>query len=531
MRRTSITASCALSATVLATALAPPAHAESSSLSFETIPGSDGVDLSAISVTPDEEGPHPLLVLPAAWSMHASLFTGAASKLAYESGYQVVVYTTRGFYDSGGGVEVAGPEDVADASAVIDWALDNTGADPEAIGMGGISYGAGISLLTSASDDRVDAVGAMSGWSDLESSLYPNETINFQAVELLLLSGELTGTPGETLEHVRDEYRDGNVEPALEMAPERSPATKVDAINTNDPAVLLAHPYNDGIFPVEQIPSFYEELDTDKRLMLAPGDHATPELFGAAGLPNRVWEDLTRWFDHHLKGEDNGIGTEDPVHLQENSAGGEWATYPDWPSATAATETHYLEEPERSFSQWQPTGGMSKSPAPGWDYPIDAGAGTTAQSGTILVSGALQQFLDLPTGVSLPLVNRNRAGVWSGPEYPDGTTISGTPSVEVEVTPTTEETSLFFYLYATTRHGTGELITHKPYTLRGATPGEAATVRVDLQSVVRDVAPGRHLTLVMDTDDPRYTGESERGERVTVSSSEKSPAAVTVPLA
>ncbi|RNL87366.1 CocE/NonD family hydrolase [Halostreptopolyspora alba] len=530
MRRTGTTAGCALSALALATALAPPAHASSSSLTFETIPGSGDVELSAISVTPETDGPHPLLVLPAAWSTHASWFTGAASKLAYESGYQVVAYTPRGFYDSGGEVEVAGPEDTADASAVIDWALDNTDADPETIGMGGISYGAGISLLTSASDERVDAVGAMSGWTDLEASLYPNETINFQAVELLLLAGELTGTPGETLEEARDHYREGDVEPVLEMAPERSAATKIDQINANDPAVMLAHPYNDGIFPVEQIPEFYEELETDKRMMLSPGDHSTPELFGAAGLPNPVWEDLTRWFDHHLKGEDNGIDAEDPVQLRENSKNGEWRTYPDWPSATADTETRYLEEPKRSMSHWQPTGGMSEEPAPGWGYSIDAGTGTTAHSGTILASGALTQFLDLPTSVSLPLVNRDRAGVWAGPEYPDGATVSGTPSVELEVTPTAEETSLFFYLYATTAYGTGELLTHKPYSLRDATPGEPTTVEVDLQSVVRDVAPGHHLSLVVDTDDPRYTGDSERGERVEISSPEDGSAALTVPL-
>ncbi len=530
MRRTGIAASCTLSALVVATALAPPANAETSSLSFETIPGSDGVELSAISITPDSDGPHPVLVMPAAWSTHSSWFTGAAAKLAHESGYQVVAYTPRGFYDSGGEVEVAGPEDTADASAVIDWALDNTDADPEAIGMGGISYGAGISLLTSAEDERVAAVGAMSGWADLAASLYPNETINFQAAELLLLSGELTGTPGETLEEIRDHYREGDIEPALEMAPERSAATKLDDINANDPAVMLAHSYNDGIFPVDQMPEFYEELDTHKRLMLSPGDHATPELFGAAGLPNHVWEDLTRWFDHHLKGEDNGIDSEDPVQLQENSKDGEWSTYADWPSATADTQTHYLEEPERSISQWQATGGMSEEPAPGWDYAIDTGVDTTANSGTLLASGALLQFADLPTGVALPLVNRNRAGVWTGPEYPDGTTISGTPSAEVEVTPTAEETSLFFYLYATTPEGTGELITHKPHTLRDATPGEPTTVEVDLQSVVRDVSPGEHLTLVVDTDDPRYTSDSQPGEQATISSAEDSPAAVNVPV-
>ncbi|MDS1272498.1 CocE/NonD family hydrolase [Lipingzhangella sp. LS1_29] len=520
-----------LTALGTAVALAPAAPAAAGvDKSYETIPGHEDTDLSAYVITPDTDGPHPLLVFPAPWGMHGSIYVGAAQRLAEESGYQVVSYTARGFWDSDGGIEVAGPEDIADAQAVIDWALDNTDADPSAIGMGGISYGAGISLLTAANDDRVGAVGAMSGWSDLEESLYPNETINVQAAEALLLAGDLLGDYGETLDHVASEYRQGNIQPALDMAPERSAVTHLDELNANQPAVMIAHPWNDGIFPPRQITEFYSELELPKRLMLTPGDHATPEAFGAAGLPNTVWEDLGRWFDHHLTGADNGIDAEDPVHIQENSKNGAWSSHPDWESVTETTETHYLSEPRRSLRQWQATGGMEPEPDTGWDYRIRAGLGTTAHSGTLLVSGALLQFLDLPTGVSLPLVNRYRAGVWTGPEYPDGATVSGTPRAQITVTPTAAEQSLYFYLFSTNRHGTGALVSHQPYTLRDVTPDEPTTVDVDLQPVVRDIPAGHHLTLIVDTGDPRYTDESEFGERVEFGSPEEEPAHLNVPL-
>lgn len=531
MRRIWLAACAALTALCTVTVLAPvPAAAASVDKSHETIPGHEDTDLSAHVITPEGEGPHPLLVFPAPWALDSNIYVGAAQQLAEESGYQVVSYTTRGFWGSDGGIEVAGPEDVADAQAVIDWALNNTEADPNAIGMGGISYGAGISLLTAAEDDRVGAVGAMSGWSDLEESLYPNETINMQAAELLLLSGGLLGDYGETLEEVANEYQDGNIQPALDMAPERSPGTRIDDLNANQPAVMIAHPWNDGIFAPQQMTEFYSELETPKRLMLSPGDHATPEAFGAAGLPNKTWEDLGRWFDHHLTGADNGIDAEEPVQLQENSKNGDWSSYPDWDSVTAETETHYLTQPERSISQWRPTGGMDTEPAADWGYDVRAGLGTTAHSGTVLVSGALLQFLDLPTGVSLPLVNRNRAGVWTGPEYSDGATVSGSPSAQVTVTPTAQEQSLYFYLFSTNRHGTGSLISHQPHTVREATPGEPTTLEVDLQPVVRDIPAGHHLTLIVDTDDPRYTSESERGEQVEFNSSEDNPAHVEIPL-
>src|SRR5699024_10677657 len=110
-----------------------PSHGDvGTHITNETSTSHDGTELKAKVITPTGvERPHPLLVMPAAWGTPHLLYVGAGKKLAEESGYQVISYTSRGFWDSGGGVEVAGPEDRADASAVIDWALDNTEADPE----------------------------------------------------------------------------------------------------------------------------------------------------------------------------------------------------------------------------------------------------------------------------------------------------------------------------------------------------------------------------------------------------------------
>ncbi|MFE3459741.1 CocE/NonD family hydrolase [Nocardiopsis aegyptia] len=521
----------ALLAAVLLPA-APAAAAVGATVTHETITGHGGIELQAKVFTPTGvEGPHPLLVMPSAWGTPNLIYVGAAHRLAHESGYQVIAYTSRGFYDSGGEIEVAGPEDRADASAVIDWALENTDADPERIGMGGISYGGGISLLTAAEDDRVRAVAALSGWTDLAASLYPDATVNEQAAELLLLAGNITGRPGESLREMEREYRDGNIQPALDLAPDRSVATKVDDINANGTAVMLANAWNDGIFPPGQITDFYEALEGPKRLMLAPGDHATQEAFGAVGLPNEVWAALGDWFDHHLKGEANAVATDDPVHVRPNNGRGGWSTHPDWPSVTGATETYYLDRPSTDWFRWQSSGAMEPEPATGWDYRFRTGIGTTAQSGTVLLSGALQQFFDVPTGVSLPLVDRYRSAVWTGPRLPDGARVAGTPEAEFTLTPTTPDQSVFVYLYAIDGGGTGSLVSHTPYTLRDAVPGEPVTVRADLQPVVWDVPAGHRLAVVVDSQDHRYDSESRIGDRVTVTSPEQAPSRVTIPFA
>ncbi|GAA1084211.1 CocE/NonD family hydrolase [Nocardiopsis metallicus] len=526
--------SCVAAAAVAVATLSPaPASAVTvaSTISYETIVSHDGTELKAKVITPTgAEGPHPLLVMPSAWATPHILYVGAAKKLAEESGYQVVAYSSRGFWDSGGGIEVAGPEDRADASAVIDWALENTEADVDRIGMAGISYGGGISLLTAAEDPRVKAVGSMSGWADLEASLYPNETIDVQSAELLLLAGNLLGTPGEALKEMEREYRRGNIDPILEMAPDRSAATKVDQINANGTAVMMAHGWNDGMFPAAHIADFYEELSGDKRLMLTPGDHATPEAFGAVGLPNEVWEDLGRWFDHHLKGEDNGIDAEAPVRVRPNNGNGDWTSHADWPSVTAGTDEYYLDRPSTSWGRWQSSGAMEAEPATGWNYGFRTGISTTARSGTVILSGALQQFFDVPTGVLLPTVDRYRAAVWTSPAYPDGARVAGVPEVTFTVTPTTADQSVFVYLYAINAHGTGSLLSHAPYTLRGAVPGEPVTVETEMSSVVWDVPAGHRLAVVVDSKDLRYDSESRIGNRVTVTSPEENPTKVTIPL-
>lgn len=521
-------------ASVLAAALLSPAPAVAqtvgSTISYETIVSHDGTELKAKVITPTGvEGPRPLLVMPSAWGTPHILYVGAAKKLAEESGYQVVAYSSRGFWDSGGGIEVAGPEDRADASAVIDWALENTEADVDRIGMAGISYGAGISLLTAAEDDRVKAVGSMSGWADLEAALYPNETIDVQSAELLLLAGNLLGQPGELLQEAEREYRDGNIDPILEMAPDRSANTRVNELNANGTAVMVAHGWNDGMFPVGHMADFYEELSGPKRLMLTPGDHATPEAFGAVGLPNEVWEDLGRWFDHHLKGEDNGIDTEEPVRVKPNN-GGEWTSHADWPSVTTDTDEYYLGEPSKEWLRWQSSGAMEPEPETGWDYDFRTGVGTTAESGTVLLSGALQQFFDVPTGVLLPTVDRYRAAVWTSPAYPDGARVAGTPEVTFTVTPTVADQSMFVYLYAINERGTGSLLSHAPYTLRDAAPGEPVTVETDLSSVVWDVPAGNRLAVVVDSRDARYTAESRTGNRIEVTSPEEEPTRVSIPF-
>jgi predicted acyl esterase len=494
---------------LLTTTVSPAAQAAPGfATSYRTIPGQGGTPLRGLVIQPTGRGggPFPLLVMPSSWAMSNVEYVGAAAKLAYQSGYVVVSYTSRGFHDSGGEIDVAGPDTIADVSRVIDWAVANAGGDPDEVGVAGISYGAGQALLAAATDPRIKAVAALSAWTDLPRSLYPNETVSKQAVELLLAAGKLTGRPGPALREAESGYRDGRFADVLSILSSRSAAAEIDAINAHRTAVMIGNAWNDGLFPPSQITDFFDRLTGPKRLMLAPGDHATAELFGAAGLPNEIWDSTARWFDHHLRGAANGIDGEGVVNLKPNN-GGAWRSFPSWTAASTAQDAVALSGTNR----------------------IQAGRPTIADSGTVLVSGALQGFLNIPTGVSIPLVDRNAAAVWSGPAYRTATTVSGSPSVHLTVTPSAENTSLFGLLYEVGPLGLGALVTHQAYTLRGATPGVARTIDLDLEPTSWNVAAGNRLVLVVDTVDARYATESTSGSTVTFSSPAADPSVLRVP--
>ncbi len=415
-------------------------------------------------------------MLPTSWGLPRIEYLAQAQKLA-NAGYVVVSYNARGFWESGGYIEVAGPPDIADASEVIDWALAHTPADAEHIGMAGLSYGAGISLLAAAHDKRVKVVAAPSGWGDLIDSIYSGRTQHSQAAALLDGAGRITGRPSPELQEIFKNFFASNLAKEEEMiawGKKRSPATYVDRLNAHGTAVMLANGWGDSIFPPNQYADFYEKLTGPKRLELRPGDHATTEATGLFGLPNDVWTDTRRWFDHHLKGTANGIDRERPVQLKSRTGGG-FEGYPDWKSVTATRKKIAL------------TSGTT----------IRANVDSGANGGIIFLSSVLDQVAQLPPIASMPLLPRRYAAVWQSEKYKEAQAVRGTAKLHTTVTATKESGTLVAYLYDVGPLGLGKLVSNAPYTFHGKTPGEPFGVDLELFSTAYDVPAGHRLALVV----------------------------------
>ncbi|WP_409468578.1 CocE/NonD family hydrolase [Streptomyces sp. HC307] len=505
----------AVSATLVAGSalgLTPAAQAAPNSVRFVDITGDGGTVLKANVVTPagaDAGDRYPLLVLPTSWGLPQIEYLAQAQQLA-DAGYVVVSYNVRGFWQSGGHIEVAGPPDVADASRVIDWALANTPSDAGHIGMAGVSYGAGISLLAAAHDKRVRAVAALSGWADLIDSIYSGRTQHSQAAALLNGAGTLTGRPSPELQQIFKDFFASDLDREDEMitwGKKRSPATYVDRFNANGTAVMLANAWGDTIFPPNQYADFYEKLTVPKRLQLRPGDHATAEVTGLFGLPNDVWTDTGRWFDHHLKGADNGIDREQPVRLKSRSGGG-YEDYPDWKSVTATSRKIALADTTT----------------------IHTNVNSGADGGIIFLSSILDQVAQVPPMASIPLLPRRWAAVWQSEKYATTQHVRGTAKLHTTITPTKESGTLVAYLYDVGPLGLGKLVSNAPFTFHGQTPGKPFGVDLELFSTAYDVPAGHRLALVVDTVDPLYIEHNPSGGRLTFSSPANDPSYVSIPL-
>ncbi|MCD0450258.1 X-Pro dipeptidyl-peptidase [Actinocorallia sp. API 0066] len=501
MRRTGATI---VAATLLGSLLAaaPPAAADAGFTSaYRTIPGHGGTPLKALVYQPKGKDRFPLVVMPASWSLFHAEYAGAAARFA-KAGYGVVAYTSRGFWDSEGRIEIAGRPDVGDISRVVDWALAHTRADRTRIGAAGISYGAGISLLGAAHDSRIRAVSAMSGWASLADSLYQNQTVNEQAALALLTLGHITGDPGEDFLTVQDGWVKDQFGTALKLAEIRGAAHYVDRLNRNRPAIMLANGWQDGIFPPAQYVDFYHRLKVPKRITLQAGDHGTAEALGALGLPNTTWTETLHWFDRHLRGRANGIDAKGPVALKPNN-GGPWAYFPTWKGQADRVKRH---------------------PLPARRIRITGGVNTVADSGLLEATGIAAQA-GIHWTIRPGQVNRKHAFVHRTPALKRPTVVSGSPVLRAKVTPSTRSTTLFAYLYDEAPDGKARLITHAPYTFRDATPGKPQSLTLTLQPIRWRLPATHRLTLVIDTVDLRYRTTTPKNTHLTLH-----PTSLTLPL-
>lgn len=450
----------------------------------------DGITLEAIMIKPLKCVRNcPGIVFISSWGLNKYEYIYPAFEY-YRRGYNVISYTARGFWGSserrdlpGGEIELAGANDVADVSTMIDYLLANTKTDVTKIGVSGISYGGGLALLGAASDKRVKATISMSCWTDLVESLYGNGgTIRSEGVDELQGLADHTGTVGKNLEYLFDNYfARTNIKKVEDMVKDSSPINHMDGINANKPAIFIANAYGDNLFTPNQFPAFFDLLEPSipTHIEFAPGDHAGPELpglFPAKGnITSRifdnvdeVWSRAFTWADAYIINYDATIKAGVPVlpavilgRLGSNN------TIESFNSlsaiTTSTTRLHLAGRPVHGkLMPYNPEIVRQKSMAN-----ITTGSGVNVRGGIALFTATLDSIRDQARKFVMHEFDYTYGAFFLSALWEDTKTrkVRGIPSVSLSLQLTSEMGLLVVYLLDCDRAGAlCSLVTFAPYT-------------------------------------------------------------------
>ncbi|MEA2168290.1 MAG: type transport system ATP-binding protein [Solirubrobacteraceae bacterium] len=258
-----------------------------------------------------------------------------------DHGYNVVTWDPRGFGDSGGNVEIDGPDyEARDVGALMDMIaeqpeaeLDKPG-DPR-IGMIGGSYGGGIQNNTAAIDKRVDVITPQIAWHSLITSLYKNDTAKSGwglalfglGVEGSTVPGLLGGPAGVQFGRQQDPMsaaaiQDGALTGTFTPAESAFFASRGpgDLINKVTIPTLITEGTDDTLFTLQEAIDNYtaqRAAGATVHMIWFCGGLTDPSsahgicLDSLGPRPNIVLEESVKWLDRYLKGDktvDTGPG-------------------------------------------------------------------------------------------------------------------------------------------------------------------------------------------------------------------------------
>jgi len=461
------------------------------------IPMSDGVELEVSVDAPNTPGPHPLIVMPSPWGYQYFVYSIPAWDWR-DDGYIVVSYTYRGYGGSDGLADFGGERSIKDLSEIINWALANTNADPSRIGAGGMSYGAFLTLLAAATDSRIKAVFALSGMTDVERCLYPNQTVTYKG--LSVTEDEAGETIVPQLASTIEQLRTGNLslEAFREFTQPRSSLLQLDALNSHAPAIFQTVTWSDRYCSPQQHIDFYQGYSGGPQaLHIQAGDHVSQEVTALIGRSNTNWINAKRWVDHFVKGEPL-VEELEVLHLETVNT---TRTFEDSTIENIFNKrelelqlTAPSPEDQGFFSDNRMTGALRPNTnTVGWEYTIQGATETGAEADSFAFSSAIQGFIGFTPSTTIEDIDRIGAGVWRGDTLTQAQTVAGSPTVALSITPSRNKFTVVAYLYDEDEDGDAELITHGVQSIRGVLPSQAQQVQITLNPILWDVRAGnRH---------------------------------------
>jgi hypothetical protein len=303
----------------------PPIH-PLKALEVLFIESFDGVLLRVEIHRPEGEGPWPTIIESSPY--HDDGVRAQPASFAYfandwaRRGYAVVVADVRGFGDSGGCVEVWGPNEQADQKFLVEWAASQPWSDGN-IGFYGQSY-VGTTPVEAAvqAPPALKAIIAVApvihSYDDWHFGGVPNGESRLSPVAYQALTeGTVTGAPGMLGEgNVRDPLQvlnnlgNGFCDPTLvarandpraldgtQFYNERNFKARAGDVTA---AVLYTQGFEDANVKGAMIPGWFNELTSPKLGLFGHYLHQHPPRMDTEAL-------MIGWFEQYLKGKAIGL--------------------------------------------------------------------------------------------------------------------------------------------------------------------------------------------------------------------------------
>lgn len=481
----------------------------------------DGVELNVRITRPDGPGRfpgvmeyHPYRRLAAALPDWRNEFPPAVPYLA-ERGYAVVQFDVRGTGSSSGfSTDIYSADERRDAYDMVAWIAAQdwcTGS----VGMIGKSYGAVVQwqvavqrppalkaiVVRSANDDVYTGFtnpgGCIRPWM-FEYYAPLMNALNFAPPDPALVGDRWASIWAQRLEHSAP-WSLGYIRNTLHGPywRDQSLAPGYDRVQC---AVLLIEGWPDW-YATEELRAF-QRLHVPRKVLIGPWGHYYPEekeAFPGPRIDSR--REYVRWFDHWLKGIDNGVMDEPPVTVfvrgwQPPSLlcledAGTWRNEAAWPPARVQPTAMYFD-----------TGGVLAETAgePGADqYAYRASVGiTTGRRG-----------LGSTTPWAMPIDQRYDEAyslVFSTPPLPKSMELLGEPLAVLHVASTAEVAYFHVKLCDVAPDGMSRLITdggllathrNSHETPEGLAPGQVYELRIPLRHCAYALEPGHRLRVAI----------------------------------
>lgn len=314
-----------------------------------------------------------------------------------DAGYTLVQVDLRGTGTSEGAWQVFGDREKQDIAEVIDWITRQPWSDGN-VGTMGISFTA-ISALeaTDRKPPGLKAVFAYEGSADIFNDIAGSGgavgvgflvpwLVGVNALKMIpditsLLVGKFD--PAQQSQWLKD--RIANPLTLVDMVINGYTALSPDQLTANtrqlvDPNSYFRRGLKTDVSRI-QVPTFMVGAWFDifgstptatfdgiplpreqKKLIMGDGYHLGTGVagFGHAGMPPRLDVLQRAWFDHWLRGIDNGIEKYSPLVVKQQ--GGGWTDTPEFPRTEATYRRMYLDDIPSGTATSRYDGGLSASP-------------------------------------------------------------------------------------------------------------------------------------------------------------------------